>query len=610
MLWRLFGSFFLAYASLKSGLESTLLFDQLVKDAPKLSPQWLHAAFVLLFVGYGTKMGLAPMHTWKPDAYGEAPGIVGTLLAGGVTSCAFLAILRIYQICRAGTEAEFAREIMIFIGLLSMVVAAVFMARQKDFKRLLAYSSIEHMGILVLGLGIGGVAIYGALLHLINNGLTKGVLFLSAGNIHRAYGSKLTDDVRGAIQRLPLSGALFLAGFLAITGSPPFGPFVSEFTIVNAAVGSGQFCRQWLVLAPSGSGLRRHGSHGSGRSSRRRPCATRNQTASATALAPAHHPAVHGAGAAAGPLHPASLGVALARRRGIPGGEAMNHNGFDHRADGAANPTRTDGTTCRWRTFAGRSSTRSAAGSESLLCSAMLRTTSDNVDLYVVLADAARCAIAGRQNNARIGSLSLADAGLSSGAPVRARNRRTIRRASRQDILGSSRFVFTRRIARVTMRGAGSRTRSRSSASPTSTVSRARKSTKSPSDRSTPASSNRDIFAFSAMANTYFIWRFRSATSIEERSGRSLGGPDKRTIHTMETVAGDTSIGHATAYCQAVEGLAGCQVPDPGRRAARRRSRTGTTGEPHGRSWRTGRRRGVPADRCLLRPHSRRLSRT
>jgi hydrogenase-4 component F len=244
----LFGSFFLAYASLKSGLESTLLFDQLIKDAPKLSPQWLHAAFVLLFIGYGTIMGLAPMHTWKPDAYGEAPGIVGTLLAGGVTSCAFLAILRVYQICRAGTEAEFAREIMIFIGLLSMVVAAVFMARQRDFKRMLAYSSIEHMGILVLGLGIGGVAIYGALLHLINNGLTKGVLFLSAGNIHRAYGSKVTDNVRGAIQRLPLSGALFLAGFLAITGSPPFGPFVSEFTIVNAAVGSGQFVVSGVFL--------------------------------------------------------------------------------------------------------------------------------------------------------------------------------------------------------------------------------------------------------------------------------------------------------------------------------------------------------------------------
>ncbi|MBI3828156.1 MAG: hydrogenase [Planctomycetes bacterium] len=244
----LLGSFFLAYSSLKSGLESTLLFDQLIRDAPRLSPPWLHAAFVLLFIGYGTKMGLAPMHTWKPDAYGEVPGLVGTLLAGGVTTCAFVAVLRVYQICRAGAEAEFAREVMIFMGLLSMAVAAVFMVRQRDFKRMLAYSSVEHMGILVLGVGIGGTAVYGALLHLINNGLTKGILFLSAGNIHRAYGSKVTDDVRGAIKRVPFSGVLFLIGFLAITGSPPFGPFVSEFTILNTAIRDGQFLVGGLFL--------------------------------------------------------------------------------------------------------------------------------------------------------------------------------------------------------------------------------------------------------------------------------------------------------------------------------------------------------------------------
>src|SRR5208283_1806204 len=105
----LLGSFFLAYSSLHEGLESTLLFDDLVKLAPQLSRPWLHAAFVLLLVGYGTKMGLAPMHTWKPDAYGEAPGLVGALLAGGVTSCAFLAILRFFQICVAAHEAAFAR---------------------------------------------------------------------------------------------------------------------------------------------------------------------------------------------------------------------------------------------------------------------------------------------------------------------------------------------------------------------------------------------------------------------------------------------------------------------------------------------------------------------
>jgi hydrogenase-4 component F len=185
-------------------------------------------------------MGLAPMHTWKPDAYGEAPGLVGTLLAGGLTSCAFLAVLRFFQICQAAGQAACARQIMIAAGLVSMLVAGAFMARQRDYKRMLAYSSVEHMGILVLGVGVGGGALFGALLHLINNGLTKGVMFLSAGNIHRAFGSRLTTEVSGALRRVPVSGALFLAGFFAVTGTPPFGPFISEFTILRAALQSGQ----------------------------------------------------------------------------------------------------------------------------------------------------------------------------------------------------------------------------------------------------------------------------------------------------------------------------------------------------------------------------------
>jgi hydrogenase-4 component F len=193
-------------------------------------------------------MGIAPMHTWKPDAYGEAPGIIGTLLAGGLTSGAFLAILRVYRICAAAGEADFARKPMIALGLLSMLVAAIFMARQKDFKRMLAYSSVEHMGILLLGIGIGGGAVFGALLHLLNNGLTKGVLFLSAGNIHRAFGSKSTDQVHGALRRVPVSAGLLLAGFFAITGSPPFGPFLSEFSILNAAASTGQFAVGSLFL--------------------------------------------------------------------------------------------------------------------------------------------------------------------------------------------------------------------------------------------------------------------------------------------------------------------------------------------------------------------------
>jgi hydrogenase-4 component F len=231
----LLGSFFLAYSALP---DASLVIEDLVREASahSLSLPWLHTAFVVLFVGYGTKMGLAPMHTWKPDAYGEAPGLVGALLAGGLTTCAFVALLRFYQICAAAGEAAFAQDLMVAIGLLSMAVAGVFMARQRDFKRMLAYSSVEHMGILVLGIGIGGLAAFGALLHLINNALTKGVMFMAAANIHRAYASKTIDGVTGALRRVPVSGALFLAGFFAVTGTPPFGPFISEFTILRGIV--------------------------------------------------------------------------------------------------------------------------------------------------------------------------------------------------------------------------------------------------------------------------------------------------------------------------------------------------------------------------------------
>ncbi len=231
----LIGLYFLAYATIVARVEPSLLLDDLIRDAGKLSSGWVHAAFVFLLVGFGTKMGLAPLHTWKPDAYGEAPGLVGALLSGGLVNLAFLALLRIYQLCLATKEILFFQNALIVMGLFSMVMAAIFMARQADFKRMLAYSSVEHVGIMAVALGLGGKAIFGALFHILANGLTKGVLFLSSGNIHRSYNSKSTDHVRGALRRLPWSGGLFLAGFIAITGSPPFAPFISEFTIVSSA---------------------------------------------------------------------------------------------------------------------------------------------------------------------------------------------------------------------------------------------------------------------------------------------------------------------------------------------------------------------------------------
>ena len=235
----LLGSFFLAYSMIEAGSESTLLFDDLFEHPHKLSLPWLHAALVLLIVGYGTKMGLAPMHTWKPDAYGEAPGMIGALQTSGLTSCAFLCVLRFVHVAHIAHEEAQVQRILLFFGLLSMGTAAVFVARQKDIKRCLAYSSVEHMGMLVFGIGIGGGAVAASLLHVVHNGICKVGLFLAAGNIHRAYGSKSTDDVQGVLRRLPMTGWLLLIGFFAVTGAPLFGPFVSEYQLLSSAFVAG-----------------------------------------------------------------------------------------------------------------------------------------------------------------------------------------------------------------------------------------------------------------------------------------------------------------------------------------------------------------------------------
>ncbi|HEX9241441.1 MAG TPA: proton-conducting transporter membrane subunit [Anaeromyxobacter sp.] len=245
----LLGTFFLALSGAGPGGPRSLLVDELIRAGPNLSRTWVRAAFVFLLVGYGTKMGLAPLHSWKPDAYGEAPGLLGALLAGGLTNFAFLAVVRVFQVTRAAGEEAFARDALVGLGMFSIALAAVFVVGQRDFKRMLAYSSVEHMGILALGIGLGGGAAAGAFFHCLNNGLTKGVVFLSAGNIHRAFGSKTTDEVRGAARLLPVSGPLFLAGFFAVTGSPPFSPFFSEFAILNGAFSAGRFGIGALFLA-------------------------------------------------------------------------------------------------------------------------------------------------------------------------------------------------------------------------------------------------------------------------------------------------------------------------------------------------------------------------
>jgi hydrogenase-4 component F len=244
----LLGTFFLAAAMTASGVTVPLLLQDMIAAAPTLDSRWLQAAFIFLFVGYGTKMGLAPMHTWLPDAHSESPSPASALLSGVLLNCAFLGLLRMYQICRAAGQGAFAETMFMIFGLVSMLLASAFMIRQTDYKRLLAYSSVEHMGILSLAVGLGPQAAFFVLLHSLNHSLTKALLFLTSGNILSAYHSKAIDKVKGLLSLWPATGVLWVAGLLAISGTPPFGMFISEFNILGVALRQGRFVIAALYL--------------------------------------------------------------------------------------------------------------------------------------------------------------------------------------------------------------------------------------------------------------------------------------------------------------------------------------------------------------------------
>jgi len=235
----LLGSFCMGYASLHSGGHGDLFFASLIEDGPSLTRPWLLTSWVLILVGYGTKMGLAPMHTWKPDTYGEAPGVVGAILAGGVTTVAFTALLRVRAVLIASGVGSIADRSLMAIGLFSMLVAALFLLGTRDFKRILAYSSVEHMGILGFAVALGPLGMWASFFHVWSNALTKGALFLSASTIRRNAGARTIDDTSGMTLLTPRSSLLFVTGLFAITAFPPFAPFFSEITILHSAFGSG-----------------------------------------------------------------------------------------------------------------------------------------------------------------------------------------------------------------------------------------------------------------------------------------------------------------------------------------------------------------------------------
>ncbi len=247
----LLGTVFIAAGIPADAAPADLTLDRLLVAGRGMDVQWLKIGFICLAVGYGTKMGLVPLHTWLPDAHSEAPSLVSALLSGALLNCAGLGLLRAHQVCAAHGAGAFSRDILTVFGMLSIAAAAVFIIGQTDYKRMLAYSSVEHMGIVVLGVGLGGGAVFGALLHALNHSFAKAALFLAAGTILETYGSKRVQNVRGVRARLPWTGIVWLAGFLAITGTPPFGLFISEFIIAEQAVRSGH----WLIAGAYLGGL-------------------------------------------------------------------------------------------------------------------------------------------------------------------------------------------------------------------------------------------------------------------------------------------------------------------------------------------------------------------
>lgn len=207
----------------------------LVAEAPRLSPGVVRLGFALLVLGYGTKVGLAPMHSWLPDAHSQAPAPVSALMSGVLLTVAFYAILRFKTVVDAAVGPGFSRMLLVAVALLSLVLAASLLIAQRDYKRMLAYHSIEHMGLIALGAAAGiPLAIAAVLLHILGHGLAKGVLFLASGEIMHEEGTSEIDGVRALLARRPALGGIFGTGFVALLGLPPFSLFTSELVMLRA----------------------------------------------------------------------------------------------------------------------------------------------------------------------------------------------------------------------------------------------------------------------------------------------------------------------------------------------------------------------------------------
>ncbi len=248
LAFALFGTIVFYVAAVHAGLkpEMALQWPVLAQAGAMLanSHALLKLGFVFLIVGYGTKIGLVPMHSWLPDAHAEAPSPVSAMLSAALLNCAVYALVRYDTIISHAIGATFSHRLFIFFGLASVLVAGLLMILQQDLKRLLAYSSVEHMGIIATGLGLGGFfGLYGALLHTFTHSMAKSLLFFGAGHVRETMGTSEIPMLKGLARRLPWASAALVAGLVAIVGLPPFGLFISEFAILREAFSQ----RHWLA---------------------------------------------------------------------------------------------------------------------------------------------------------------------------------------------------------------------------------------------------------------------------------------------------------------------------------------------------------------------------
>lgn len=249
----LFGTVLVYYSAVQVlGRQTHGAFDWsvLMDVAEKCQPDAMRLGFIMVLVGYGTKAGLAPMHTWKPDAYAEAPVPVAALLGAGFINCALYGIIRFSVLADKCLGHGYTGKLLVLFGVASILVAAPFVLTQRSFRRLLAYSSIDHAGIMVAALGFGGkLGALGMLLHMVFHGVTKPLMFFCAGNVQQHFGTPYFRKVTGVIRTLPWTGALFLMGTFAVTGAPPFSLFQSEFTALSAALAAGRVWPAVLFVA-------------------------------------------------------------------------------------------------------------------------------------------------------------------------------------------------------------------------------------------------------------------------------------------------------------------------------------------------------------------------